>query len=281
MLKDYFLHLRPRSWPIVAGHMTIGYLIALPLSEWTNNITPLLIGAITWAIMLNGGTLAFNSAFDKDTGDIGYLDSPPPTPNGLWVFGLSFMMAGGIIAFFVSSCYAIAYWICFFMSIAYSCPPVRLKARAGGDIAICVIGYGVFTTYAGWACISNSINTFISSICLGYLFLFGCLYPLTQIYQFHEDLKKGDTTFTVTLGAKRSIKFSIVSLVCAFMVFGIVSFKVNTAFYVFTIPISFWLIILIPWMRKGSCYPQKKGMYRALWAWTATDITVALVFSVL
>jgi 1,4-dihydroxy-2-naphthoate octaprenyltransferase len=281
MVMDYFLHLRPRSWPIVAGHMTAGYLIALPLSEWAKNITSLLIGAITWAIMLNGGTLAFNIAFDKDTGDIGYLDSPPPAPNGLWLFGLLFMIAGGIIAFFVSSCFAIAYWICFFMSIAYSCPPVRLKARVGGDIAICVMGYGVFTTYAGWACVSNSINFFISFICLGYMFLFGCLYPLTQIYQFHEDRNKGDTTFTVTLGVKRSIKFSLVCLICAFMVFGIVSFKVNTVFYIFIIPMSFWLIILIPWMIKGIHYPQKKGMYRALWAWAATDITVALVFSVL
>ncbi len=65
------------------------------------------------------------------------------------------------------------------------------------------------------------------------------------------------------------------------MVFGIVSFKANTMFYIFIIPMSFWLMILIPWIIKGIHYPQKKGMYRALWAWAATDITVALVFSVL
>ncbi len=128
MIIDYFLHLRPRSWPIVARHMTVGYLIALSPSEWTKNITSLLIGTIAWAIMLNGGTLAFNSAFDKDTEDIGYLDSPPPAPKRLWLFGLLFMIAGGIITFFVSPSFTIVYWICFFMSIAYSCPPVRLKA---------------------------------------------------------------------------------------------------------------------------------------------------------
>ncbi len=108
--------------------MTVGYLIAL---EWAANIISLLIGAFVWAVMLNGGTLAFNSAFDKDTGDIGYLDSPPPIPANLWLFGLFFMITGGIIiAFLVSSYFAIAYWICFFMSIAYSCPPVRLKSKS-------------------------------------------------------------------------------------------------------------------------------------------------------
>ncbi len=281
MVKSYFLHLRPRSWPIVAGHMTVGYLIALPSSEWLTNMISLLTGAITWAIMLNGGTLAFNSAFDKDTCDIGYLDSPPPVPCGLWLFGLLLMVAGGAISFLISFQFAIVYWICFFMSIAYSCPPVRLKSIAGCDLVICVMGYGAFTTYAGWSCGSSSTHLFIILICLGYILLFGCLYPLTQIYQLNEDMHKGDKTFTVVLGIDRTIRFSLVCLLCAFIVFGIISFIEYTMFYVFTIPMFFWLIVLIQWMKKGSHYPHKKGMYRALWAWVATDITVILVFSVL
>ncbi|MFQ5964905.1 MAG: hypothetical protein ACE5KZ_11555 [Candidatus Scalinduaceae bacterium] len=79
-VKHYFLHLRPCSWPIVAGHTTVGYFVALPHAEWISNITWLFFGVIIWPIMLNGGTLAFNSAFDRDTGDIDYLDSPPPVP---------------------------------------------------------------------------------------------------------------------------------------------------------------------------------------------------------
>ncbi len=281
MIKDYFLHLRPRSWPIVACHMTVGYLIALPRSEWMANINSLLIGTFVWAVLLNGGTLAFNSAFDKDTGDIGYLDSPPPAPNGLWLFGLFFMIAGGIIAFCISYQFAIVYKICLLMSIAYSCPPVRLKARAGGDIVICVLGYGAFTTYAGWACVSGPTNLVIILICTGYIFLFGCLYPLTQIYQFSEDRDKGDKTLTVALGIEKSIKLSLVCLICAFAIFGVVSFLEHIDFYLLIIPLSFWLIILVPWIARGKHYPQKKGMYRALWAWAVTDITVVVIFSML
>ncbi|WP_096894541.1 UbiA family prenyltransferase [Candidatus Scalindua japonica] len=281
MVKDYFLHLRPRSWPIVAGHMTVGYLIALPPSEWSGNILSLLIGAFVWAVMLNGGSLAFNSAFDNDTGDIGYLDSPPPVPDGLWLFGLLFMVTGGIISFSVSFQFATVFWICFFMSIAYSCPPVRLKARAGSDIFICVMGYGAFTTYAGWACVFGQINLVIILICTGYIFLFGSLYPLTQIYQFDEDRDKGDKTLAVVLGIDRSIKLSFVCLICAFTIFGVVLFIEHIRFYILIIPLSFWLIILIPWIAQGSLYPQKKGMYRALWAWVATDITIIVIFSIL
>jgi hypothetical protein len=51
---------------IVAGHITVGYLIALPQSEWTANIISLLIGTFVCADMLNGGKLTFNSAFDKE-----------------------------------------------------------------------------------------------------------------------------------------------------------------------------------------------------------------------
>lgn len=68
---------------IVAGHITVGYLIALPQSEWTANIISLLIGTFVCADMLNGGKLTFNSAFDKEIGDIGYLDSLPPVPSSL------------------------------------------------------------------------------------------------------------------------------------------------------------------------------------------------------
>ncbi len=261
--------------------MAVGYLIALPPSEWIIHIIRFIIGAITWAVMLNGGTLAFNSAFDRDTGDIGYLDSPPPVPNRLWFFSLLLMISGGIIAFFISYRFAVVYWLCFFLSVAYSCPPIRLKTKAGFDIAINMIGYGALTTYAGWACISNSMPSLIIFICLGYAFLFGSLYPLTQIYQYHQDLSRGDKTFSMVLGFARSIRFSFITMLCSFTIFAIVSFLENAKFYIFIVPLSLWLIILIPWMIRGDNYPQKRGMYRALWAWAVTDVTVVTVFSVL
>ena len=44
---------------------------------------PALLGLALWVVCLNGGTLALNSAFDRDEGDIAYLRRPPPPPRYL------------------------------------------------------------------------------------------------------------------------------------------------------------------------------------------------------
>ena len=37
-----------------------------------------------------------------------------------------------------------------------------------------------------------------------------------------------------------------------------------------------WCVVLIPWLIRGKRYPEKRGMYRALWAWAVTDAAVVL-----
>src|SRR5690606_4725788 len=92
---SYVLHMRPREWPIVAAHVLFGYLIALPESpEVAQRWPQALLGVVVFVLFLNAGTLAINSAFDKDEGDIGYLDAPPPVPRHLFAFGMMLMIAG-------------------------------------------------------------------------------------------------------------------------------------------------------------------------------------------
>src|SRR5438876_12253673 len=81
-LFSYVLHLRPAEWPIMAGHTLLGYVLAVGIGEAVRGARlPQAIGAlVVWVAFLNGGTLAINSVFDKDEGDIGYLRAPPPPP---------------------------------------------------------------------------------------------------------------------------------------------------------------------------------------------------------
>ncbi len=147
-----------------------------------------LIMLLSWVGCLNAGTLALNSAFDRDEGDIGYLDAPPPIPKHLALVSVALMAVGQAAR--ASHCgpgSPIAYAICFAMSLAYSVPPVRLKAVAGADWVINIIGVGVLTPFAGWSASGFALRPEGRWIMIGFGCLFGALYPLTQIYQFDED----------------------------------------------------------------------------------------------
>ena len=59
----------------MAAHTVVGYLLAVGLAGAAagTRLAPALIGLVLWVVCLNGGTLALNSAFDRDEGDVAYL----------------------------------------------------------------------------------------------------------------------------------------------------------------------------------------------------------------
>ncbi len=102
---DYILHLRPAEWPIMAGHTLLGALLALGLARAASGeqLGAVLLGLVLWVVALNGGTLAINSAFDKDEGDVAYLRRPPEPPRGLFAFGLGLMVVGLFVSLLLPS----------------------------------------------------------------------------------------------------------------------------------------------------------------------------------
>src|SRR5438128_2481354 len=85
----------------MAGHTLLGYVLAVGVQgavrgeHWAAALRALVI----WVLFLNGGTLAINSVFDRDEGDIGYLNAPPPLPRYLLHFSLGLLIAGPLLAF--------------------------------------------------------------------------------------------------------------------------------------------------------------------------------------
>ena len=72
----------------MAAHTAVGYLLAVGLAGAARASASArrLLGLVLWVVCLNGGTLALNSAFDRDEGDIAYLrqpPTPPPAPGGV------------------------------------------------------------------------------------------------------------------------------------------------------------------------------------------------------
>lgn len=287
---DYFLHLRPAEWPIVAGHTALGYLLAVGLAGARTgaHLAEALLGIALWVVCLNGGTLALNSAFDRDEGDIAYLRRPPPPPRGLAVGALLLMLAGQAAAVVLPSAYQIAYATCVVLSVLYSVPPMRLKAVAGADWIINMIGFGTLTPYAGWAATGLPLEPARGLALIAFCPLFAALYPLTQIYQLEEDIRRGDRTLATALGVGGSLDAAAAALAVAFALFAGAGVAGGWdlghhawRWLVLTLALTTWLAVLLPWRRDAArldAPEHQRGMYRALAAWAVTDLAVLAAF---
>ncbi len=281
---DYLLHLRPAEWPIVAAHTTLGALLAGAVGTVP---TPQAVAGIAlWVVCLNGGTLAINSAFDRDEGDVAYLRRPPPPPRHLFAFGLGLMLAGlAAAAALLPAAYLVAYAACLLMSLLYSVPPARLKAVAFADWVINMIGFGALTGYAGWAATGVPLTRPGLLVLFAFCPLFGALYPLTQLYQADEDRRRGDRTLALRLGMTRSLDVALAGTALAFVMLGwagwLAGWRPGGRWLLIVLAALLWLRVLVPWRRTAESRTpaaHQRGMYLALGAWAATDVAVLLAW---
>jgi len=276
--------MRPAEWPIMAGHTVLGYVLAVGFAGVVRGawLSQALGGLAIWVIFLNGGTLAINSVFDKDEGDIGYLHAPPPLPRYLLHFSVALLVIGQVLAFALPRGFQLAYATCFALSILYSVPPFRFKAVAGVDWVINMWGFGTITPYAAWAATGRPLDVGHGLVLLAFCPLFAGLYPLTQLYQFDEDRRRGDRTLALILGMRASL---IVAIVCTLLAFGMLAWaaillKADGRWLI--APLVLWLAVLVPWLLEHATRrpeQHQRGMYRALAAWAVTDVAVLYVFA--
>jgi 4-hydroxybenzoate polyprenyltransferase len=167
------------------------------------------------------------------------------------------------------------------MSLLYSVPPIRAKARAGLDVLINATGFGALTVFAGWAAFGRPLEPPIPAVTAGFFFLFVAFYPLTQLYQMDEDRARGDSTLALAVGKRNALRLALASAVVAFAFFlgeAWLRFR-NPASLGLALVFALWLLLLIPWLRRAettSRADEQRGFYRALWIWALTDVAVVL-----
>jgi 4-hydroxybenzoate polyprenyltransferase len=287
-LFSYVLHTRPAEWPIMAAHTALGWILAVGVGGARSgaHLGAGLWGIVLWVAFLNGGTLAINSVFDRDEGDIGYLRAPPPVPRHLLAFSLVLLAGGQLLAFTLPVGFVAAYAVCFAMSLAYSVPPLRLKAVGGVDWVINMWGFGTLTPFAGWAASGRPLDLAGALALLAFCPLFAGFYPLTQLYQFAEDRRRGDRTLAILLGMRRSLLVALGCTLGAFVVFAAAALRADAApwqWAVLAAALVGWLWVLVPWLRRHEQMDDaahQRGMYAALTAWAVTDIAVVLAFAI-
>ena len=274
----YILHLRPLEWPVITVHFLVGSLLATGLEIRCHTT---ILGWLVFVLLLNGGTMAINSVFDQDDGDIGYLRQPPSPPKYLLHISTGMLVASFVIGFRLPTLFAWCNAICVVMSVLYSVPPFRLKSRAGWDLFVNCLGFGLLTPLAGWGLTGRPVSINIISIVIGFAFLFGALYPLTQLYQIEEDRNRKDRTLTIVLGEPTSIMLSISLTIIAHLWFTWGALCCGRNLSPIIVSLMSWLMVLLPWRAKWRQWTPKQhesGMYKALAVWAITDINILVTF---
>ena len=138
----------------------------------------------------------------------------------LLVFSLAVQAAGLVLALFVGVEFAALYLIVMALSVAYSHPRWRRKARPILSLFVVAFGQGAMGFMGGWLCGSSPPIPWLGSpsatlgTTVATLITVG-FFPLTQIYQTEEDSAHGDRTYVVAFGAKKSFGFALVCLALA------------------------------------------------------------------
>jgi len=189
----------------------------------------------------------------------------------------------------VTAAYAMAYAACLALSLAYSVPPLRLKAVAGADWIINMWGFGALTPYAGWAATGVPIDPARGLALLAFGPLFAALYPLTQLYQLEEDTRRGDRTLACVLGVRRSLNAALAAAGLAFTLFAAAGVRAGWRadggdlwrWGALVLALGAWASVLVPWRRRQArltAADHERGMYRALGAWAVTDVAVVVAW---
>lgn len=200
-LKNAILHLRL----LFSIPLMVPFIMALAPHEGHSMLKGnwSLIGAMFFILhfFIYPASHGHNSYYDKDEGSIGGLVKPPRVSRTLLVLAVLLDLLGYLLSWKLVSIRFLTFgFIYSLISQLYSHPLFRLKKYPWISFFAVVFFQGAWITWAvrGELVDHFGINDY-SLIALSSLGLAGP-YPLSQIYQHSEDLKRGDQTLSLWLG---------------------------------------------------------------------------------
>ena len=210
----FLLHLRLHFQLILSGIFLWAFLLAGGVPDGRT-----LQGFLVLHVLLYGGATAFNAYYDRDEGPITGLRRPPHAGRSCLVGGLGFMLLGALLAPRVNVTFAGIYVLMLVLGLAYSHPSVRFKDGPLSSLVVVALGQGVLGFAAGAAtAVRRGLPPATPELLLGgaaAVLLTTGLYPLTQVFQIDEDLRRGDRTFAAHFGSRVVFRTAIVCFVLA------------------------------------------------------------------
>jgi 4-hydroxybenzoate polyprenyltransferase len=214
-------------------------------------------GFLAFHVFLYGGITAYNSYYDRDEGPVGGLRKPPPVTQPLLGFSLGIQLIGLALSVLVGWQLALLYVIVMLLSVAYSHPKFRWKARPLLSLVVVALGQGAVGFRAGWLCAATPPPPLLGSYAgmLGMaaaVLLTTGFYPLSQLYQIDEDRQRGDFTFAVVYGPQTSFRFSLACLMAGGACIALVvleRFGLRDALVALAAQLLLWAVVL-RWHRR-------------------------------
>ena len=215
-LFSLFVHLRLHYQLVLLSPLFIwGFLLGGKVPSLRAGL-----GFLAFHVFLYGGITAYNSYYDRDEGPVGGLRFPPPVSEALLPFSLAVQAAGLVVSLFVGAEFTVLYLLVMVLSVAYSHPRWRWKARPVLSLFVVAFGQGAIGFMGGWLCGSSPPIPWLGSpsAMLGTAvatLVTVAFFPLSQIYQTDEDSARGDRTFAVAFGANGTFRFALACLALA------------------------------------------------------------------
>jgi 1,4-dihydroxy-2-naphthoate octaprenyltransferase len=151
----------------------------------------------------------YNSYMDRDEQSIGLLEHPPlPTRRLFWVT-LLLDLAGLLLSALVSWLFFACILGNILASRAYSYRGIRLKKYPVTGFFTVIIFQGAVTFFMVYAGSGGPVRSAIPwAAIISSSLLFGCFYPLTQIYQHAQDFRDHVISISYRLGYEGTFKFT-------------------------------------------------------------------------
>lgn len=190
------------------------------LAGWAWASQHFLLGAFALGPLIWGATLLYNDWCDLRPDRANPRKAASPLVNR-WIPAraahvVSWLLAtaGLAVAALVGATFLVLLGACLALSWAYSAPPLRLKGRAGGDVAVNAVGIGLLATLAGWSLERPLLDFPWPFVAQGVLVSVAVYIPSTMV-DHAWDKAAGIDSFAVHFGLRASYRIGFAVWVAA------------------------------------------------------------------
>lgn len=206
-------------WIVAIGPFIIGWGIA------SKTIVPdanLIIGLVVIGPFIGGFTFLINAYYDM----LSDFANPRKTqsmilkglikPETTFKFGISFCIIGIFLSLIVSKVFTLLMILTTLLSLLYSHPKTKFKAKGGLDILVNMVGLGIICPLAGWVVSKPNDVFFILNFpplqLLASFLIIGGLYAPTTVADYDADKFAKMNTLAVKLGKEKTMILGFILL---------------------------------------------------------------------